>query len=122
MFNSYFHLEKVDFMLKNEKGMTLLESLATATVIFTIVMTMIPLYRWIDVERHDLQDKRMYANQLYNDIMLQISEQNNSMDIPNNKKVEGATFLYAMRDNMLEGCVQWENSKQKREEICLYAK
>jgi len=109
-------------MLGNEKGITFIESLAAATVIFTVIMTMIPLYNWISMERHDLQNKRIYAHQLYNQLITIINEQERESKLPYERKVEAARFSFSMSDNLTKGCVQWENSKNKQEEICLYAK
>lgn len=109
-------------MLENEKGITWIEAISASTVIFTIVLTFIPLHQLIQSERQQLYEKRQLSHQLFNRLIELSSNRDEIHLLPLTEDVAMGKFTFSEKDGMIQGCMQWDNEKKNEQEWCLYSK
>lgn len=109
-------------MLKNERGTTWIESISAATIICTIIMTFIPIYQLISIERTILQEKRQHTAILFNHLLSFTFESISNTTVTIDMDENNGYYTIIVKNDVIEGCAQWENAKGKKMETCLYSK
>lgn len=109
-------------MLMNEKGVTWIEALYTASIIFTVILTMLPLYQIVMVERAVLLEKRQHLQMLQNHLMEFTYEKMNITYLSIDMESDNGVYTFDVNHNLIKGCVTWENAKEQMDESCLYSK
>lgn len=109
-------------MLLNNKGFTLVEVLIAFSLIIFIAMTFIPVTTLIEKESRSLSNMRVFSNILHDELQEYIWLKKELPIEAYTRKVNGKkiilNFLY--EEELIKGCVSWENNKNKKEIHCLY--
>ncbi|SFA71187.1 hypothetical protein SAMN04488072_101174 [Lentibacillus halodurans] len=108
--------------MRNSKGFSLIESLVAASLLMMIITTLIPATNLLLNERESLKQKRIMTNELHSELQPFIWEEENNLPQRWFKMVNGseAEFRFTSEDNLLKGCVIWNNAKNKTDQFCLY--
>lgn len=109
-------------MLINEKGVTWIEALFAATIIFTVLLTMLPLYQKVMVERTVLFEKRQHLQMLQNHLLEFTYEKTDMTYLSINMEADKGAYTFDVNHHLIKGCARWENAKEEMDEICLYSK
>lgn len=108
-------------MWKNNKGFSLVEMLVALIVVVTVVATTIPIFTLIQTERKQLEDKRKIMSVLHEQLNDYIWHgkiiEVQFVQIINGKKIN---IIISSKNNIIEGCVTYQNERHKDETICLY--
>lgn len=113
---------RVDRMLLNNKGFTLIEVLVSFSLIMLLATTFLPISSIIQQHTTILSDKRIVSSKLHDELLDQLwGKQNLSSQsytkIVNKKLV---SFDFIIENELTKGCAIWENAKNKNEKFCLY--
>ncbi|MFD1363066.1 prepilin-type N-terminal cleavage/methylation domain-containing protein [Lentibacillus salinarum] len=108
--------------MKNSKGFSLIESLAAVSLLMMIIATIIPASSLLLNEREVLQQKRHMIHQLHLELQPFLRESTKAVPNDFSKIVNGseATFRFVAEDNLLKGCVIWDNDRNRTDQFCLY--
>ncbi|WP_167751332.1 type II secretion system protein [Lentibacillus salicampi] len=108
--------------MKNSKGFTMIEALVAASVLMMVISTLVPLTSLLLNERENLQQKREMANELHNELQPFLRENKRPLPQRLQKTVDGdeAEFRFTAENNLLKGCVSWENVNDRANQFCLY--
>lgn len=106
----------------NNKGFSLIETIASFSILMMIMLTLIPIVYQLKAEEAALSIRRDIPSVLHDELQKYLWENNFSLPIEKNKTLDGTliTFRYKMEGELLEGCASWNNAKQKNETFCLY--
>ncbi|RLL48086.1 hypothetical protein D8M04_02085 [Oceanobacillus piezotolerans] len=116
-----FHLAKGGFTSCKDEGFTLVEVIIASTLLLTVIIFFIPLISQLDKELSILDNRRHIVHALHDELQIYLwtkeSLPHSSKEQINNQLVE----LSIEKDLIyIKGCAQWENAREKMEEICLY--
>ncbi|MDC3415510.1 hypothetical protein [Aquibacillus salsiterrae] len=105
------------------KGFLLTEVLVCLSIFSIIIFTLIPIIKQVRMDEYqlslkreielELHDQLQYYLWAYRDITLPIT-------ISKKVKMKEAYFTINQRDNLLEGCVEWQNEDKTTKRTCLY--
>ncbi|WP_375050740.1 hypothetical protein [Virgibacillus sp. JSM 102003] len=87
-----------------------------------IISTLIPITNLLLYEREVLHHKRLFSNKLHDELQPYLWDGQNRLPINYSKEVNATTlnFNFSAENELLKGCVTWENVKNKTNQICLY--
>lgn len=108
-------------MLQKNKGFTLIELIATSTLLFTSILLLLPLFILVSDERELLYSELDIIGRLEKQLHTTV---NNNEELPTQHKEMihelDVSYVFTRKDKLVKGCVLWE-TKQKNEKIfCLY--
>src|SRR5699024_5931320 len=109
-------------MLKNNKAFTLIEVLVGSSILFIIIITIVPINSLLESERNLLRDRYDYTNKLHDELQSFIWEDKKipvTYERRINKKTVSFQFSKEYRE-LIKGCVNWENDRSKNAVIRLY--
>lgn len=100
----------------------MIEALVAASVLMMVISTLVPLTSLLLNERENLQQKREMANELHNELQPFLRENKRPFPQRLQKTVDGdeAEFRFTAENNLLKGCVSWENVNDRANQFCLY--
>ena len=113
--SAYFHSEREEVILSNNKGFILIEMLIGFSIIVSVITTIIPMSVLIEKERKVLSDRRFYASLLHDELQHYLWHHSTSSQL-----IDGITINFTQEGHFVRGCIVWENVKQTTDEICLY--
>lgn len=109
----------------NNKGFTLSEVLIASSILFIIIVTIIPINSLISSERHLLKERYENTSLLYEELQTYVQGHNKEKQLPHvykrtiNKKI--IEFKFEEQSNkIIKGCVEWINVRETLEKTCLY--
>jgi len=99
----------------------MIEALFAISIIFMLVMTVIPIVSLINTETTLKRDRLELTNTLH-DALQPYLWINHPVPDTYQKDIglKSVTFSFIREGNMIKGCVEWNNVKQTEESICLY--
>src|SRR5699024_206523 len=110
-------------MLKNNKAFTLIEVLVGSSILFLIIITIVPINSLLESERSLLRDRYDYTNKLHDELQSFIWERHKRIPVTYERRINNKTVSFQSSkeyNELIKGCVNWENVRNKYEEICLY--
>lgn len=112
--------------MKNNKGFFEVEAIASFSIFLIIMLTLIPIVYQIKTEQETLNERRNAYTQLQGRMLehLYFNESNGSKPLPEDQNSEQYQFSFQFTENneIVKGCVTWENAKLQEETFCLYGK
>lgn len=116
-----FHLVKGGIMLSNNRGFTLLEVLVASIIVFTLIVTIVPISSLLEQERAVLSERRTFSARLHDDLQPFLwNERQVPISYTDIINLIEVTFHFTHEGEYIKGCVNWENARNKKETICLY--
>lgn len=111
-------------MLKNNKGMTLIEVLIASSIIIMLISTIIPISTLLLKERNVLNERQIFIAYLHDELQTVLFEEEGVLPQKSQKEVKQrmVTLSFVRDDQLIKGCIQWENVKKIKEKHCLYGK
>ncbi len=87
-----------------------------------MISTLIPITNTLMHEREILHQKRLFANKLHDELQPYLWDSQSNIPIKYSKEINATTLHYkfSTENELLKGCVTWENVKNKTNQICLY--
>lgn len=117
----YFHLERGELQLFNNKGFTLIEVLIATTILLLTVSIVFPLTSLLHQERKVLRERRIASAYLHDELQLYLwTETVLPATYTQTRQYIPFRFHFTNEDEWLKGCISWENARQTDETICLY--
>ena len=118
----FFHLEREELMLSNNKGFTLIEVLIAFSIIVLLVTTFLPIGLLIKKESIVLSERRKVSSMLHDELQHYLFEDAIESSVSYfkkniNRQVE---FRFIREAELIKGCAIWESIKEKEERFCLY--
>jgi prepilin-type N-terminal cleavage/methylation domain-containing protein len=117
-------LEREDFILRNNNGFTLIEVLITVSILLGVVITVIPLLQLLRLEGETLKDRRYMNQELFDELQSFLWSPGRPLPQSHHTTFQGngmiAVYHFTLERDLIKGCVEWTNVKEKRETICLY--
>lgn len=110
-------------MLRNNKGFTLIEVLVASSILFLVMMTVVPINSLLTNERIISKDRYEYADQLQAELQPFIWERNKRLPATYERTINNQSVSFQITretDVLIKGCVRWINAREKQEEVCLY--
>lgn len=110
-------------MLINSKGFTLAEVLIASSILFTMIVIIVPIGSLLAGERHLLSERFEYTAQLHEELQLFLREEDKQLPESYTQTLDGnsISFLFTKEpNNFIKGCVTWTNVRNTVEETCLY--
>lgn len=109
--------------MKDNKGFTLLETVVAASILFTVILIVVPISSLLMIERNVQSERYEYTKQLQLELQPFIHRESklrstNYNRVVNNKKL--SFHITKENNNLIKGCVTWENVRTNQEETCLY--
>lgn len=106
----------------NNKGFSFIETLVASALLLMIVTTLVPITNLIINEREELHQKRVFQNELHNQLQHYLWEDPRNIPARYNKDVDSTTlsFAFTKEKTLVKGCVEWKNVKKKIKQVCLY--
>lgn len=105
----------------NYNGFTLIEVIISASIIFLLILVIIPLTSLLHQERKVLSDRRTASYQLHDELQTYLWT---SAELPQSYSLTvhfvDYNFHFTNEEDLLKGCVTWENVRQTEETLCLY--
>src|SRR5699024_8165736 len=109
-------------MLKNNKAFTLIEVLVGSSILFIIIITIVPLNSLLESERNLLRDRYDYTNKLHDELQSFIWE-DKKIPVTYERRINKNTVCFEFSKEsreLIKGRVNWQNVRSKNEEICVY--
>lgn len=109
--------------MKNNKGFTLIEVLIASSILFIIIMTVVPIKSLLTSERRLLSDRYDYTARLHEELQFYLWEEDKQLPISYEQKLKQKTILFQftkVSSELIKGCVEWKNVRDKNEKTCLY--
>lgn len=110
-------------MLRNCKGFSLIEVLASLAIWLLLCMTLVPSLLQVIKDRQD-NDMLLFASRKLNEAIQGYVNDSNSMDT--GPYVYKDNFLYLSWEetegNSVKACIRWENYKKIQKERCGFAR
>lgn len=106
-----------------DSGFTLIEVLVAASILFMTVSTFLPIILILDAEQKILSDRRNLVYMLHDELQHYIWKPNSSKlpsQFTETVHAIPAQFEFSIEKQLLKGCVEWNNAKNRKEKICLY--
>lgn len=108
-------MERAGFILKGNKGFTLLESMVAISLLLSVTITIIPSLSHIRMLQKELSIERHTLSTLHDELNIVRQE---SLPVEKNDEIyPKITYQFTKEENLIKGCVKWENSN---EAMCLY--
>ena len=113
-----------DFILRDNKGFTLIEVLITVSILLGVVITVIPLLQLLILEGETLTDRRYMNQELFDELQPFLWSPGRPLPQSQHTTFQSngmkAVYHFTQERELIKGCVEWTNVKEKRETICLY--
>ena len=108
--------------MKNSKGFTLIEALTSMSIVFMLIIIILPINHILKTERVKLYDKRTIGFYLHDELLQQLDKKSNMETEPYTVSINKRDVLitFTKKEHLLKGCAIWENVKQQNEQFCLY--
>lgn len=108
--------------MKNNKGFFEVEAIASFSIFLIIMLTLIPIVYQIKIEQETLNERRNAYTQLQGRMLEQLYfNESNSTEDQNSERYQ-FRFQFTESNEIVKGCVTWENAKLQEETFCLYGK
>lgn len=109
-------------MLLNNKGFTLVEVLVAFSLIMLLVTTFVPISTLLQQQTVIFSDRRIMSSKLHDELQVILWDKKAFSSETFTKQVndKNAIFRFTREDDLIKGCVKWDNINNKKEEICLY--
>lgn len=108
-------------MFQTSKGFTMIETIATTTILFLALIIIIPSFILIQQERNALYDELNIINYLENTLQ-QIDHYDQQVQNVFTETVNGIsiTLTFTLENDLWKGCAQWETNQKTEKTFCLY--
>jgi Tfp pilus assembly protein PilV len=109
--------------LRNSNGFSLIEVLVAFSIIFMITTTIIPLISLLNQGEEILSQRMHHTNSLHDELQTFLWGESKRLPPVRYSKTEDsvtASYQFTTENNLIKGCVEWENVKKKKEKFCLY--
>ncbi|GAA0435992.1 hypothetical protein GCM10008934_26870 [Virgibacillus salarius] len=108
--------------MKKMNGFTLIEVIISAAILFSAVLTLVPILSIMQTEREVLSTRRLIANDLHDSLQLFLWEEKDKQEVNYTKVIANSHVKYSFQvlSKYVKGCAQWENAKKRKEKFCLY--
>ncbi|MUK87135.1 hypothetical protein GMD78_01815 [Ornithinibacillus sp. L9] len=108
-------------MRKND-GFSVTEVLVATAIVLLIVGTVVPINSLLDKERLTIRERRMITLTLHDEMQPHLWSDDYELpytkeEVLGNKQL---LFHFSLEEDLIKGCVDWKNAKNKQETICLY--
>lgn len=115
-------MEKRGAILQNNKGFTLIEVLIASSIIVMIATTIVPIASLLLHEREVLSDRRIITSRLHDELQRFLWEERIAPPSTFTKSIRSTPvrFYFSYEEELIKGCVEWENVKKNNEALCLY--
>src|SRR5699024_8782188 len=118
----FFRLEKEGITLKKNDGFTLIEVIIAATLLMTVITTVVPIISLVHSERQVLSDRRAISLKVHDNLQPFLWLKNqiltaNYSEINHEKEVQ---ITCKKENNYVKGCAEWQNAKRRSETFCLH--
>lgn len=106
----------------NNKGFSLVETLAACSIFFTLMFTFIPISYQLKTEEHILAQRRAIQSDLFNELQIHLQTNSSPSEQQFDKKVGNTrvSFYFVKEEAWWKGCSVWKNIKKDKEDFCLY--
>ncbi|WP_164668620.1 hypothetical protein [Virgibacillus doumboii] len=106
----------------NNKGFSFIETLTASALLLMMATTLIPITNVIINEKEILYQKRLFLNELHDELQLYLWDDRNQTPAIYDKEVDSVTltFMFSKQNSLVKGCVEWKNVKRKNEQVCLF--
>ncbi|MBP1969743.1 prepilin-type N-terminal cleavage/methylation domain-containing protein [Virgibacillus natechei] len=108
-------------MLKNN-GFTLVEVLVASSILMVVITTLVPIISLINEHQALLSERRTFSYLLHDELQPFVHQHETTIPTSYSKQVHHKTlaFQFSKENELVKGCVQWQNVKNTNEVICLY--
>ncbi|WP_182858763.1 type II secretion system protein [Oceanobacillus picturae] len=110
--------------MRDNKGFTLIEVLITVSILLGVVITVIPLLQLLILEGETLTDRRYMNQELFDELQPFLWSSGRPLPQSQHTTFQSngmkAVYHFTQERELIKGCVEWTNVKEKRETICLY--
>lgn len=113
---------KVDFILMNKNGFFWIETLVSLSIVMIVVSVIIPLHATIKQEKRVLHDRTIISLYLFDELQNTLFIQSDKSERTQSKNISNrhVTITFNRENELIKGCVNWENVKGRSESLCLY--
>ncbi len=108
--------------MQNSKGFSLIEVLVAASIVFTLVLTTIPITSLLMQEREVLSERRLISSRLHDELQQFLWQGDVSPPASFTRTVNkaSASFHFSAEGKFIRGCAEWKNARKQKDKICLY--
>ncbi|WP_072887688.1 type II secretion system protein [Ornithinibacillus halophilus] len=106
--------------MKKYNGFSLIEVLIASSIVFMVAITLVPLISTLNAEREALSIKRLVANELHDQLQLQLWNLETVTQFKREFNNFEVHFSFYEEKGSIKGCAKWINVKQKEENLCIY--
>lgn len=107
--------------MRNNDGFTLLESIVAMTIIFSLMLTILPIHSTLQLERALNKEKRDITYHLHDELLYALEATN---QLKSNYIIEtvftNLQIEFTETKNTLKACATWIDLKERDQEVCLY--
>lgn len=99
----------------------MLEALVAMTIIFSLVLTIIPIHSTLQLERTLNKEKRDITYRLHDELLAALASDHSlqaSQQINVNHTEVRIAFI--KDDEVIKACASWEDVKGHQQKVCLY--
>jgi prepilin-type N-terminal cleavage/methylation domain-containing protein len=115
-------LEKEGITLKKNKGFTLIEVLIAATILMTVITTIVPIISLVQAERQVLSERRTLSLKLHDELQQFLWLEDITLPAAYSETIheKAVQFTFIIENEYVKGCAEWQNAKRRTELFCLY--
>lgn len=110
-------------MLIRKNGYSIIEVIVASSLFLSTVAIFVPILSQLQMEKNILNERRIAAFQLQEELQQYIWKEESLLPAAYSTDISGRAlrFQFTEIDQLIKGCVEWQNAKQNNETFCLYA-
>lgn len=110
-------------MLIRKNGYSMIEVIIASSLFLSTLAIFVPILSQLQIEKNILNERRIAAFQLYEELQQYIWKEESLLPAAYSTDIAGSAlkFQFTEIDQLIKGCVEWQNAKQNNESLCLYA-
>jgi len=117
----FFQWGKEGALLFNYNGFTLIEVLISSSIVFLLVTIIIPITTLLHQERSVLNHRRIASSELHDELQKFIwTDSMITSSYSKSIQTNHYYFNFVTEEELIKGCVTWENVRKVEEMFCLY--
>jgi len=108
--------------LKKNDGFTLIEVLIAATLLLTVVTTIVPIISLVQSERQVLSERRTLSLKVHDELQQFLWLEDITLPAGYTNTIHGreVQLTFKEENDYVKGCAKWQNAKKRNESFCLY--
>jgi len=101
----------------------MIEVIVASSLFLSTIAIFVPILSQLQIEKNILNERRTAAIELHEELQQYIWEKEPTLPAAYITNLSGSSlrFQFTKRDELIKGCVEWQNAKQNKEILCLYA-